>query len=243
MKPLGTLLKDNRWVKIAELAILFALAVLFIKVFLREGDEYLIYNQIVLWVANLLMLAYVWAGIRLRGERLADFGLHFKKPSRRQVLRTFLWSLLVFVLAMIGFVVGSIIMANITGIPQNTNLGGYDYLKDNFGMLILTLFGVYLVSSFGEELVYRAFLINRLQQLGLNGKWGTYLAIVIAAIIFGLAHFGWGPMGIVQTACMGLVLGVCYIFLKKRLWILVLAHMYMDTILMAQLYMASNTPP
>ena len=32
----------------------------------------------------------------------------------------------------------------------------------------------------------------------------------------------------------------CYIKLKKRLWILLLAHTYMDTILMVQMYFASN---
>ena len=43
-----------------------------------------------------------------------------------------------------------------------------------------------------------------------------------------------------QTGFMGLVLGICYIKLKKRLWILILAHAYMDTILMVQLYLANN---
>ena len=47
-------------------------------------------------------------------------------------------------------------------------------------------------------------------------------------------------MGIVQTGFMGLALGICYVKLNKRLWILILAHAYMDTILMGQLYLASN---
>ena len=66
------------------------------------------------------------------------------------------------------------------------------------------------------------------------------LAVILSSVIFGLIHFDWGPMGIVQTGFMGLVLGICYIRLKKRLWILILAHAYMDTILMVQMYMASN---
>ena len=47
-------------------------------------------------------------------------------------------------------------------------------------------------------------------------------------------------MGVAQTTFMGLALGICYIKLKKRLWILILAHAYMDTILMVQMYLASN---
>lgn len=47
-------------------------------------------------------------------------------------------------------------------------------------------------------------------------------------------------MGVVQTGMMGLVLGICYLKLRKRLWILILAHAYMDTILMVQMYLAQN---
>ena len=64
--------------------------------------------------------------------------------------------------------------------------------------------------------------------------------MILSAIIFGLIHYKWGPMGMVQTGFMGLVLGICYIKLKRRLWILVLAHAYLDTILMTQLYLGGN---
>jgi len=115
-------------------------------------------------------------------------------------------------------------------------MSGYDYLKDNFGMLLLTLGGVYIVASFGEEVIYIAFLINRISELGLSGKTGKFLVVIISALIFGLAHYNWGLMGIVQTSFMGLALGICYLYLKKRIWVLILAHTYMDTILMLQLY-------
>ncbi len=107
-------------------------------------------------------------------------------------------------------------------------------------MLLLTLGGVYIVSSFGEEVTYRAFLINRICQLGLDEKKGRIIAVILSSIVFGLVHYSWGPMGMVQTGFMGLSLGICYIKLKKRLWILILAHGYMDTLLMVQMYLASN---
>lgn len=141
---------------------------------------------------------------------------------------------------MLGFIVGSIIMANITGIPESADMSSYSYLKDNIWMLILTLAGVYIVSSFGEEVIYRAFLINRISQLGLDSKSGKIITVILSAVVFGLAHYSWGPMGIVQTSFMGLALGFCYILIKKRLWILIFAHVYMDTILMLQMYFNSN---
>lgn len=238
---LGRQLQSNPIFKIGEILLLFLIAFIFIKWIVPFAGDNPIYKQAVIWTANILMLFYVGLSARLRGETWAHFGLSFKSVTWKEALKVFLLSLLVFVLAVIGFVLGSIIMANITGIPESADMSGYNYLKDNIGMLILTLVGVFIVSSFGEEVIYRAFLINRLSELGQKTKNATIIAVILSSVIFGLIHFDWGPMGIVQTGFMGLALGFCYIKLKKRLWILILAHAYMDTILMVQMYLASNS--
>ena len=97
-----------------------------------------------------------------------------------------------------------------------------------------------MVSSFGEEVVYRAFLINRIGELGLDTKYGRIATVLISAVIFGLVHYEWGPTGMVSTGFMGLVLGICYLKFKQKLWILVLAHAYMDTMLLVQVYVTNN---
>lgn len=237
---IGRLLQSNRLMKVAEILLLFLLVLAFIKVVLPLAGENPIYKQLVLWLANVLMLIFVWVGLRLRGESWEHFGLKFKLPTFKRGFNTFLLSILVFILAMAGFVIGSIVMANITGIPEGSDMSGYDFLKNNLPMLLVTLIGVYIVSSFGEEVIYRAFLITRFSEIGKNKKGAIVLAVILSSVIFGLIHYGWGPMGIVQTAFMGLALGICYIKLKKRLWVLILAHAYMDTILMVQMYLASN---
>lgn len=237
---IGRQLQTNPLFKIGEILLLFIIAIAFVTLILPLTGEDPVYRQLVLWSANILMLIYVWVGLKLRGERWKDFGLTFKSVSWKSGFRIFMLSLLVFVLALAGFIIGSIVMANITGIPENANMSGYNYLKDNVGMLLLTLGGVYIVSSFGEEVIYRAFLIKRISELGKGMKKAIAAAVIISSIIFGLIHYQWGPMGIVQTGFMGLALGICYIKLKRRLWILILAHAYMDTILMVQLYLASN---
>jgi len=240
MIKLGELLRTNRIAKIIEIISVFFVAFLIIKAFIKQDGDSPLYNQFVVWIANIVMLTMVWGGLKIRGQNWQDFGLRFKTVSLKEALKIFLLSLLVFVLALLGFVLGSIIMANITGIPQGADLSGYDYLKDNIGMLIITLCGVYVVSSFGEEVIYRAFLINRISELGLDSRKGKIIAVILSAIIFGFAHYSWGPMGIVQTGFMGLALGLCYIYMNRRLWILILAHAYMDTILIVQIYLASN---
>jgi len=237
---IGKQLQTNQLFKIGEILLVFIAAFVFIGLTKPLVGDNPILKQAAVWIANILMLIIVWIGLKLRGESWKDFGLGFKSITWSEGMKMFLLSLLVFVLAVAGFIIGSIIMANITGIPESANMSGYDYLKDNIGMLLLTLGGVYIVSSFGEEVIYRAFLINRISELGQETKKATIIAVILSSIIFGLVHYEWGPMGIVQTGFMGLALGICYIKLKRRLWILILAHAYMDTILMLQMYMVSN---
>jgi membrane protease YdiL (CAAX protease family) len=237
---LGRQLQSKTFFKIGEIVFVFLSAFLFIYLFKPLTNDDLILNQVVVWSANILVLLIVWTGLKLRGEGLSHFGLSFNTVSLKEGIRMFLLSLLVFILALAGFIIGSIVMANITGVPESADMSGYEYLKDNFGMLLLTLVGVYIVSSFGEEFIYRGFLINRISEIGLGGRNANIIAVLLSSIIFGLVHFEWGPMGMVQTGFMGLALGICYLKLKKRLWILILAHAYMDTILMVQMYLASN---
>lgn len=237
---IGKQLQTNRLLKLAEILLVFIPAIALIRLMNPLVEDHPILKQAVVWAGNILMLLIVWFGLKLRGESWKNFGLTNKSISWKGGIKVFFLSLLVFGLAIAGFIIGSIIMANITGVPESSNLSGYDYLKDNIGMLLLTLGGVYIVSSFGEEVLYRAFLINRISELGLATKKGTTIAVIISSIVFGLVHYEWGPMGMMQTGFMGLALGICYIKLKRRLWILILAHAYMDTILMVQMYLASN---
>jgi membrane protease YdiL (CAAX protease family) len=132
-------------------------------------------------------------------------------------------------------------MTNIPGIPENADMSGYNYLYHNLPLLIVTLIGVYIVSSFGEEVIYRGFLITRIEEMGSGGKGLQSLAVLISAAVFGLVHFDWGLMGIGQTAFTGLAFAIAYIKVKRNLWINILAHGYMDTILIVQLFFVQGS--
>jgi membrane protease YdiL (CAAX protease family) len=234
---LGQLLRANRAVQAAELVVVFAVALATITIALpRVGDNPLA-RQAVVWVANVLMLTLVWLGLRLRGQTWEHFGLGFRFKGWRTALRTVLKSLAVFVAAVAAFILGSVIMTAIMGTPETADMSGYDYLRGNLPLLVLALAAVYIVSSFGEEVIYRAFLIDRLAELGSGGTGALRSAVVVSAVVFGLVHVDWGLIGIVQTGFMGLALGVSYLVVRRRLWVLILAHAYMDTLLLVQLYL------
>lgn len=234
---LGHRLHTSKAARAAELVGVFAVAgavVAFIAPL--AGDDPLA-RQAVVWVANVIMLFMVWLGLRLRGQDWTHFGLRFRFGGWRAAARTILTSFVVFIAAVAAFVIGSIIMGPIAGVPESADMSGYVYLRGNLPMLILALLAVYVVSSFGEEVIYRAFLINRLAELGSGGEWSLRMAVVGSAIIFGLIHYDWGLMGMVQTGFMGAALGVSYLIVRRNLWVLILAHAYMDTLLLIQMYL------
>ena len=138
-----------------------------------------------------------------------------------------------------AYLIGGGVAQLLPSVPAEADLSGYDFLKGNLPMLLLSLLGVYIVSSFGEEVVYRGFLINRITELKPDGRHMRVIALLGSSVLFGLAHWGWGLAGVVQTGFMGLGLGIAYLLVGRNLWINVLAHVYMDTILLVPLYLAA----
>lgn len=233
--------EQQTWIYcLGEMLLVFLPAFLFIKFTSTWVGEDLIRSNGVIWVANLLMLAMIWTSLKLRGQSWKEFGLTFNKVTLKQGLRVFGQSLVVFIFATSCFILGAIIMANITGIPESADFSRYDFLKDNLMGLLLSLLGVYFISSFAEEVIYRAFLINRIVEITQSFKYSKIIAVLLSSVFFGLIHYEWGLMGMVQTGFMGLAMGISYLVLKKRLWTLIIAHIYMDTLLFVQIYLASN---
>jgi len=156
------------------------------------------------------------------------------------VVRAVIQSVVVFVVAGLAFAVGAVVMANIVGRPEAADMSGYDFMRDNLAVFLLCLAGVYIISSFGEEVIYRAFLINRIAELGSGSKVAWRAAVVVSSVVFGGVHFEWGPVGIVQTAFTGLALGVSYLVVGRNLWVTILAHVYLDTALLLPIYFAAQ---
>jgi membrane protease YdiL (CAAX protease family) len=201
-------------------------------------------RQAVVWLANIAMLLTVWAGLRLRGQTVAHFGLGIARGERPALLRTFWQSILVFLAGLAGFVAGSVIAGMVMGGPPGAggDLSGYEYLQGNLPMLLLALAAILIASSFGEEFLYRGFLMTRVAEMGGGGRGAWRVAVAVSAVVFGLIHFGWGLFGIIQTTFMGLALAVAYLLVGRNLWVLVLAHAYLDILLLVQLYLAGKSP-
>ncbi len=90
----------------------------------------------------------------------------------------------------------------------------------------------WFAAGFGEELLWRGFLFDRLQRLrGLAGRNG--LVVLVQALIFALPHGYQGVSGIILTGSIGLLLGWMRLRTGGNLWPLIIAHAAVDTIMMS----------
>jgi hypothetical protein len=112
----------------------------------------------------------------------------------------------------------------------------YHYLAGNRAALPEMLFDVVLGAGFGEELVYRGFLFERLRRL-LGNERGTTIAIVLlTAALFGAIHYpGQGLAGAEQATVVGLVFGTIFA-MTGRLWMLMFAHAAFDVTAVFMIY-------
>jgi membrane protease YdiL (CAAX protease family) len=170
----------------------------------------------------------VWLGRLRKDDLLLRWG------GRWVVPRAAAWSLA------LRFGVGIVLAVALgiwhltTGAPVD-NLGGLrpkveamvdvEALRDPVYMVLMLTLVSFVLAGLREELwrVGMIALLGRVLPRCFGGRLGPWLAIVPAAILFGLAHTPQGWMGVAATTGLGLGLGAIML-LHRSLWDAVLAH-------------------
>lgn len=183
-----------------------------------------------------LVAAVVLASWRLwrRGEQWRDLGL-----GRPQKLgRTFLLGLAVMVGIVLSVAVSAPIATELLGISKNENLGlgRFGDLQGNWSLFLMWFVLSWVHAGFNEELIYRVFLISRLERVfkSLDPKLRIGLAVLLAAAFFGYRHMyyqGW--YGFITTGTIGLFMGIYYVrYGRVNMWPLVIGHGLLDSTIM-----------
>src|SRR6516162_2715297 len=113
--------------------------------------------------------------------------------------------------------------------------GGPDYsrfsvVRSNGKLLLIWLLLIWTIVAFGEEIIGRGFIINRLLVVFERTFNPPFLAIAVSAMIFGSVHFYQGIAGVVDNTCTGIIFGVLYLNQGRNLWSNVLSHGFIDSI-------------
>lgn len=174
--------------------------------------------------------------VRRTGERWSDFGL--ARPRR-------LWAVpalaFVFLVADIFLLQPlSDLVAEAMHLPA-ADLTAFAHLHGNTIALVLWLLGAWLLGGFGEELIFRGFLMRRFADAFGGGRAGWSAAVLGQALLFGLGHFYLGPAGIVSAGLTAVFFGACFLLGGRNLWPLILVHGTWDSLGFVLIYL-NGTP-
>lgn len=102
-------------------------------------------------------------------------------------------------------------------------------LFGSWKMLALALALTWTLAAFGEEMVYRGYLVNRVTDLVGKNRAGWITSLLLVNIVFGLAHYYQGITGMTENFIDGLLLGLIYFAAGRNLWAPILAHGITDS--------------
>lgn len=120
------------------------------------------------------------------------------------------------------------IAERLTGIARD--LSAFDFLRGDTAAFARMLPLVWLSAALGEEIVFRGFLIGRLEfAFGGASRIATGAAVIFSTVLFAFAHAYQGPTGILITGILGLVFAVVYVASGRNLWTNIAAHGVYDT--------------
>jgi membrane protease YdiL (CAAX protease family) len=97
----------------------------------------------------------------------------------------------------------------------------------------------WVLIGFGEEFVFRGFILNRLLLLTGESRRGLVLGSFLQAIWFGAGHASQGLTGMLMTGAVGFVLALAFLTrMNRNLWPLVIAHGSIDSIVLTLSWMS-----
>lgn len=132
------------------------------------------------------------------------------------------------------FLMKAIVMPLLGAGPVNQT---YHYLAGNRAALPGAIYTMIVAAGFGEEVVFRGFLYQRLRTLFGRGPAASAIIITITAAVFGLAHyFDQGITGVEQAVITGLAFGTMYV-LAGQIWVVMFAHAAFDLTALAMIYL------
>jgi membrane protease YdiL (CAAX protease family) len=112
----------------------------------------------------------------------------------------------------------------------------YHHLAGNTAALPAMLYLIVIGAGFGEEVVWRGWMFERLGRLLGQGTVAKAAIVFVTAILFGLAHYpDQGLPGVEQAAIFGLVFGAIFA-VTGRLWPLIFAHAAFDLTALGLIY-------
>jgi CAAX protease family protein len=171
------------------------------------------------------LLALAWISLWLRKLRWRDVGL--------RLYRTWPITLSVGIAAGLGLEAFQLLVSQpflVRVLGKQPDLELFRALHGNLKWTLLALVGSWTLAAFGEEMVYRGYLMNRVAGLFRRIRYAWVISLLLVHVGFGLAHAYQGITGVIDEGLAGLLLGIIYLRTGRNLAVPIVAHGLTDSI-------------
>jgi membrane protease YdiL (CAAX protease family) len=188
------------------------------------------YGVIAGWIYLLLALL-----ICARQGSFAEIG--FRRPGCWR--RTIALGIGIGVFSQMAFaIVIDPLLGRLTGVP--VDLSSLDGMRGDLLHYIVMLAIGWIMGGFLEEMLFRGYLLKRIQYLFGEHGWSKMLAILLTSVAFGMAHGYQDIAGMISTGLMGALLGGLFVWTKGNLWLPILVHGISNTIGITLIYTSAD---
>jgi membrane protease YdiL (CAAX protease family) len=177
-------------------------------------------------VPNEVIVLSVLGFISMRLRDGSWFAMGFKRPaSWRRIL------LIALVAAILRILLGQFLIEPVTGLlwPKPSPPELANEITGNMKIAFVALLLVWTFAAFGEEIVYRGYLLTRAADVGKRSELAYWIGIVLVSILFGYGHYYKGAAGVIDSGVAGVILGSAYMLAGRNLWASIFAHGFIDT--------------
>jgi membrane protease YdiL (CAAX protease family) len=204
--------RQSKWLAVAEL-IVVAL------IFYADFKHYIIFSK------TPYLLLFGWLSLRVRKLRWRDVGLKRFRNWKTTIALGIVAGIL---LESFELFVSQPLLVKF--LHKQPDLEVFQQLNGNLQITLLFIALAWTLAAFGEEMVYRGYLMNRVADLLNRTRAAWVISLIVVHLGFGLAHAYQGWTGIIDEGLMGLLLGIIYLRTGRNLSVPIIAHGIGDTI-------------
>jgi membrane protease YdiL (CAAX protease family) len=183
------------------------------------------------FIQGALALALTWLALRLYRDGAVSIGLAKPRRPWLEIGRGFMLVGGIYVV-MVPLMLATMLLirgpARESMVQQKTEV-----LRVVAQIPLAALFPSAVMAGVYEEVFVRGLLQSRVAKVFAGAKpQGLALrlsAVLIASVLFGLGHLYQGPVGVMQTTVVGVILGVSAV-VWRSIWPAVVAHVVIDTV-------------
>jgi len=210
---------DSRWLVLVEFALVVGIYV---------GRQ----HHILKVSATPYLFLLAWISLRLRGIQWKQIGFTRYRTRATTLVLGVSYGVGLELFDLFG---KQPFLTRLLGKPPD--LSSFTAVRGNLKFALAMIALIWVLAAFGEELVYRGYLMNRVADLGRGTRTARIVSLFLISALFGFAHYQQGLTGIIEEGSDGLILGLMYLGYRRNLAIPIVAHGVCNTIDIALLFL------